>query len=45
MSFDRDRPYNELPLLTSMAGLETQAVLKRAISANRALAERKARAE
>ncbi len=42
MPYHRERPYNDLPLLPP-AGveLETRAVLKRAIGANRALAELK----
>ncbi len=42
MAFQRDQPYNDLPLLPP-AGieLETKAVLKQAIAANRALAELK----
>lgn len=38
MPFDRARPYNDLPLLPPAAELETKAVLKQAISANRVLA-------
>ena len=38
MPFDRLIPYNELPLLPPAAELETKAVLKQAISANRMLA-------
>lgn len=38
MAFDRTRPYNELPLLPPGIELETRAVLKQAIAANRALA-------
>lgn len=45
MSFNRDRPYNELPELPPEAELETPAVLKAAIGANRALAELKGKAE
>jgi Fic family protein len=39
--FDRNQPYNDLPLLPPSSELETKAVLKRAIAANRALAELK----
>lgn len=38
MAFDRHQPYNDLPLLPPVHELETKAVLKRAIGANRALA-------
>ena len=38
MPFDRNQPYNDLPLLPPAAELETKAVLKQAIAANRALA-------
>ncbi len=38
MAFDRNQPYNDLPLLPPAAELETRAVLKQAISANLALA-------
>jgi Fic family protein len=41
MAFDKDRPYNDLPLLPPNAELETKAVLKQALSASRALAELK----
>jgi Fic family protein len=41
MSFDRAKPYNELPLLPPRVELETKAVLKRCVAANRALAELK----
>lgn len=41
MPFDRDRPYNDLPPLPPRAELETRAVLKKAITANAALAELK----
>jgi hypothetical protein len=40
MSFDPDKPYNDLPLLPPKAEIETKAVLRKAIAANRALAER-----
>jgi len=39
MSFDPDKPYNDLPLLPPKAELETKAVLRKAIGANKALAE------
>jgi len=38
MPFDRSQPYNDLPMLPPAAELETKAVLKQAIAANRALA-------
>lgn len=38
MAYDRAQPYNDLPLLPPAAELETKAVLKQAIGANRALA-------
>jgi len=41
MAFDPEKPYNELPLLPPKADIETKAVLKRCIPANRALAELK----
>jgi Fic family protein len=41
MAFDADKPFNDLPLLPPKAELETKAVLKRSISASRALAELK----
>ncbi len=41
MKFDPDKPYNSLPPLPPESGFETKAVLKRAIAANRALAELK----
>ena len=41
MSFDPDKPYNDLPLLPPKAELETKAVLRKAIAANKALAELK----
>jgi len=40
MSFDPDKPYND-PLLPPKAELETKAVLRKAIAANKALAELK----
>lgn len=41
MGYDPVRPYNDLPLLPPKADLETRAVLKKAVSAHRALAELK----
>ena len=41
MHFDPDKPYNDLPLLPPKGELETKAVLKKAIAANKALAEQK----
>jgi Fic family protein len=41
MTFDRTRPYNDLPLLPPAVELETKAVLKQAIASNRVLAELK----
>ena len=41
MSFDPEKPYNDLPLLPPKAEIETKATLKKAISAGRALAELK----
>lgn len=41
MSFDPDEHYNDLPLLPPKAELETKAVLRKAIAANKALAELK----
>lgn len=38
MPFDRAQPCNDLPLLPPPVDLETKAVLKQAISANRVLA-------
>lgn len=38
MPFDRSQPYNDLPLLPPGVELETKAVLKQAITANRMLA-------
>ena len=42
-TFDRTKPYNDLPLLPPAAHLETPAVLKAAIRASRSLAELKGR--
>ena len=41
MRFDPALPFNDLPLLPPRADIETKPVLKKAISANRALAELK----
>lgn len=41
MHFDPLKPYNELPLLPPQTELESKEILKKAISANRALAELK----
>lgn len=41
MRFDPDKPYNDLPLLPPEEELETKAVLRKAIAANKALAELK----
>ncbi len=41
MSFDPTRPYDELPLLPPKVDLESKAVLRKTISAGRALAELK----
>jgi len=41
MPFDPDKPYNDLPRLPPKAELETKVVLRRAIVANKALAELK----
>lgn len=43
MSFDPTNPYNDLPLLPPKAEFETKAVLRKAIAANKLLAELKAR--
>lgn len=45
MPFDPQKPYNDLPLLPPPGDLETKAVLKKAISANKALAELKGAGE
>jgi Fic family protein len=45
MSFDPERPFNDLPLLPPKAEIETKATLKKAISANKALAELKGMGE
>jgi Fic family protein len=41
MVFDRNRPFNDLPLLPPQTDLESKAILKKAIAANRELAELK----
>ena len=41
MRFDPEQPYNDLPLLPPKRELETKAVLKKCVAANRALAELK----
>jgi|LakMenE01Jun11ns_1017448.scaffolds.fasta_scaffold9888088_1 Fic family protein len=38
MTCNRNKPYNELPLLPPLVDIESKAVLKKAIQANRALA-------
>ena len=43
--FDRSAPFNDLPPLPPAAGVETAAILKKAITASRALAELKGMAE
>jgi len=43
--FDRNAPFNDLPALPPAAEIETPAVLKKAITASRALAELKGMAE
>jgi len=45
MSFELDKPYNDFPLLPPRAELETKAVLRKAIAANKALAELKGAGE
>lgn len=45
MPFDPQKPYNNLPLLPPPVELETRAVLKKAITANKALAELKGAGE
>jgi cell filamentation protein, protein adenylyltransferase len=45
LSSDPGNPYNDLPLLPPKAELETKAVLRKAIAANKALAELKGRDE
>ena len=41
MSFNPAEPYNDLPLLPPVGEMETRAVLKKCVAANRALAELK----
>ena len=41
MNFDPRKPYNNLPLLPPDAEIETRAILKKVITAGRALAELK----
>lgn len=41
MKFDPNKPYNELPLLPPKVELETKKILKKTVSASRALAELK----
>jgi Fic family protein len=41
MPFNPDKPYNDLPQLPPQAELETEAVLRKAIATNKALAELK----
>jgi Fic family protein len=45
MSYSPDKPHNDLPPLPPEADIETPAVLKAAIGANRALAELKGKSE
>ncbi|MEX0770250.1 MAG: Fic/DOC family N-terminal domain-containing protein [Balneolaceae bacterium] len=45
MSYSPDKPYNYLPPLPPDVDIETQAVLKAAIAANRSLAELKGKSE
>ncbi len=45
MTFNSQKPYNDLPVLPPESDLETPAVLKAAIGANRTLAELKGKAE
>ena len=45
MSFDPDKPYNDLPLLPPKAELEMKAVLRKAIAATKALAALKGAGE
>ena len=41
MTYDRAKPYNDLPTLPPPVEVETKAILKRAVSASRALGELK----
>lgn len=43
--FDRNLPYNDLPLLPPAVELETKAILKQAIAASRAVADLKGKAQ
>lgn len=45
MTFDPQKPYNDLPILPPGVDLESKPVLKRAIAANKALAELKGAGE
>lgn len=45
MTFNRNIPYNDLPLLPPLNDLETKRTLKAAIAANKALAQLKTRGE
>ena len=45
MTFDPQRPYNELPLLPPDKDLETRETLKQAIAAHKVLAELKGAGE
>lgn len=45
MAFERTKPYNDLPALPPAQQIETLAVLKKAIAANRVLAELKGMAQ
>ena len=39
--YDRDKPYNPLPTLPPVTDIESKVILKKAISANKVLAELK----
>ena len=41
MAFEADKPYNELPLLPPRAEIDTKKILRKTVSASRALAELK----
>jgi hypothetical protein len=43
MTFNRNKPYNDLPLLPPEKEVETKEILKKAIKANKALAELKSK--
>lgn len=43
--FDRNQPYNDLPLLPPAVELETKAILKQAIAASRAVADLRGKAQ